>query len=77
MNVDERDALMLADAATLRAAGFDVPDGYEDCANPGPEWVAEVSGLLARDRQTKAIKALKNLTVDDVAALLTAIQEAR
>jgi hypothetical protein len=77
MDVTERDALLTADTATLRAHGLDVPDGYGDCANPSPEWVAEVAAITARDRQAKAIRALRDLTVDDVAALLTAIQEAR
>lgn len=77
MDVAERDRLLTAPPAELRAAGFDVPDGYGDCAAPSPEWAAEVDAILARDRQAKAIRALSGLTLDDVAALLAAIAEAR
>jgi hypothetical protein len=77
VDVKERDALLTADPAALRGAGFDVPDGWGDCANPSPEWVSAVESILARDRQARAIRALRGLTPGDVADLLHAIEGAR
>lgn len=57
----------------LRAAGFDMPDGYEDIRHPSREWRAIVTNLLARDRQMKALDAMRGLTPDDVRALLEAL----
>lgn len=63
----------MADEAQLRAAGFDLPDGYGDVLHPSAEWAAEIAGLRARDRQTAALRAMRDLTKDDVRALLEAL----
>jgi len=73
MDVEERDRLAMADAATLRAAGLDMPDGYEDILNPSREWLDTLAPILARDRQGAALRAMRELTRDDVRALLEAL----
>lgn len=74
MNVAERDRLALAPPADLRAAGFDVADGEGDCVRPGVEWRARIAAWIARDRQRRAILALKGLTKDDVRSLLEVLR---
>lgn len=73
MDVTERDRLAMATEAELRAAGFDMPDGYGDIRNPSDEWRAAIDAMVARDRQMSAIRALRDLTADDVRALLEAL----
>ena len=59
--------------AKVRAAGYDLPDGYGDILHPSPAWAAEIAGLRARDRQVAALRAMRDLTKDDVRALLEAL----
>lgn len=74
MDVDERDRLAMADAATLRRAGFTVTSDFEDCCNPGPLWREWIEEEKATSRQLRALGALQGLTHDDVIALLEALR---
>lgn len=73
-DVAAREALALADPATLRAAGFDVADGEGDCVNPSDEWRERVAKWIAAERQRRAVMALRDLTKDDVRALLEVLR---
>ena len=73
MDVTERDALALADPATLRRNGYGVADDEADCTRPGAAWKARTEAQNALQRQRAALATMRHLTRDDVRALLTAI----
>jgi len=75
MEVRERDALALADTDTLRAAGLEVDDDFVDCVNPGARWREVIQSRQAHERQRRAVRALGELTRDDVRALLEALAD--
>lgn len=74
VDITERERLAMADAATLLAEGYAVCDGETDCVNPSAEWRARIAGWVASDRQRRAIAALRDLTKDDVRALLEVLR---
>ena len=74
VDIVERDRLAMADAATLLAEGYAVCDGETDCVNPSTEWRARIAAWVAADRQRRAIRALSDLTKDDVRALLEVLR---
>ena len=74
MNVRERDVLAMAPPEVVRAAGLDLPDGYDDAVHPSDEWRGDMADLLAKDRQLAALQALGKLTRDDVRIILEALQ---
>lgn len=73
MDVTERDRLALASPVRLREAGYSVSDDEADCRCPGPSWAARIAQRAAEARMAKAVRALGQLTRDDVAALLAAL----
>jgi len=64
----------MADAATLLAEGYAVCEDELDCVNPGDEWRARIAAWTAAERRRRAVLALRDLTKDDVRALLEVLR---